>query len=992
MAERTAQEARAEVESALSRFGRTRRLSEANEQTTRCELIDAILNALGWGAGTFDREVPSGAGDYLDYELKSQNEPWLVVEAKRAGSTFALDASGWRIGGSNLRAITTLQREGGQSLRDVMRQATTYCNDRAVPFACVTNGFQWVFFRGLSSEGVPWNAGRAVVFVGPDAILSQFDSFLGCLGRNSGSTAFLARMLDRPTDQELPAATSPATLLRMRVSEGNASAQGLRRGLGRYLFAEIHGGDRANMLTYCYVQPGLQAQFDTSIRRLLRDTAKPVVDGEADFKDGDAEEFIRAISWQEQTSQFRYPVVVVGHVGVGKTTFLHSTLEGLRRGTVHSQKASSLTDYKKIEPSAIYAYVDLENYGAGPLLDEEHEQGRVARLVLERLRTSALSTLKKRKDISDGQRLAADPFQQSTMRTMLRDDLDATRSTGRAYFDRDPAAWERKEYEVMEAHQQRHLEFLIHYIRHLRARFRRSDQLKYPVLITIDNLDQASNEYQRCIYALALRLAKETPAVVVVSMREDTFSEGRRADGFLSSSPMEFVFHVPAPPIDRLLRQRVRFGQQALADGKLPGTLGAEADAVAEAISEVDMALLGEQTEGLEVVAALAGHNIRDALRLVREMMLGGALLRMEPDGSAEYLLECVLAVMTHETLQTTYSLANVFEATVASPPRHGLRLRVLGYLAWTLDHGSERGLLEQTAALIGRFTAWGYPAVLIVETIEALLELGLVHAPESGRQQGSGMPRRVSITASGYAHLTRLARLPAYRAAMACATHWYSDELVADFVRRSQEAGSADGTTLGDILASAAPTVFEAYLAISLAAEDRLLSTALADRAWLRETLSRTAPVLPKTVSATASSTAVRDEPLAIVTRGGDRSEQQQFELFEDNSPSHAVEELPRIPRNLRYGGTVWIPRILWALEYGRCNGGGALSASDLARSLVTHGDIDVPATNVARALRDLKRSSEAEGLWIGRKKRYEITPTGTALIRSLIEDPSTE
>ena len=154
-----------------------------NEATTRIRVIDRILEAVGWTPGNTEFEVPSGTGDYLDYLLRWCGEPWLVVEAKRTSATFSLDPSAFKSGRSHLRSVEGLLKKGGANLRDAMAQAASYANDRATPFCAVTNGHQWLFFRGLSSEKKPWRRGKALIFLSPQDVLARFDDFLDCLGR-----------------------------------------------------------------------------------------------------------------------------------------------------------------------------------------------------------------------------------------------------------------------------------------------------------------------------------------------------------------------------------------------------------------------------------------------------------------------------------------------------------------------------------------------------------------------------------------------------------------------------------------------------------------------------------------------------------------------------------------------------------------------------------------------------------------------------------------
>lgn len=318
-----------EISKSFQEFGSSRGLSEANEADTRCELIDRILALLGWPSGGFSREVSTTAGDFVDYELPRDGAPLLVLEAKRVGVTFALDPIPLEKG-SRTRAMSTLLAKGGHSFRSAAKQAASYCNDEKIPYACVTNGYQWVFFRGLSSETRKWGQGRAIVFPSALTISQHIDLFRGCLEPANLASSQLARSLAQPTPRELPAPRTPINHVLFRGSASQPERRSLRREVARQLFDKIHGGDRSEMLDGCYVRPGIQPDFDRSLRRLLRDTLSPAPDGVEATEEVGAECFAGRIQELEKYGSLRSPVLVVGNVGVGKTTFLHKTLASLR--------------------------------------------------------------------------------------------------------------------------------------------------------------------------------------------------------------------------------------------------------------------------------------------------------------------------------------------------------------------------------------------------------------------------------------------------------------------------------------------------------------------------------------------------------------------------------------------------------------------------------------------------------------------------------------
>lgn len=284
------------------------------------------------------------------------------------------------------------------------------------------------------------------------------------------------------------------------------------------------------------------------------------------------------------------------------------------------------------------------------------------------------------------------------------------------------------------------------------------------MVLVLDNLDLESPQYQRCIYGLALRLAKETPAVTIVSIREDTFTEGRQPKGFLSSSPLEFVFHVQAPALDKLLRQRIKYIRYSLEHNELPKGLRNESNEVEKVADILTKGLVDTPHHGLEVISALSGHNIRSALRIVREFISGSTFLISSPKPTVDYLLEALIAMTGR--LEHQLDLKKIFDADPHVPPLHALRLRLLGYYSWAYEMYSDRTFLEDTDSVIAKFAAWGYSPHSVEQALQALCIQNLLTPLK--KEESRVLSVRMSINSVGYAHIARLASQKVYRTAMA--------------------------------------------------------------------------------------------------------------------------------------------------------------------------------------------------------------------------------
>jgi hypothetical protein len=398
-------------------------------------------------------------------------------------------------------------------------------------------------------------------------------------------------------------------------------------------------------------------------------------------------------------------------------------------------------------------------------------------------------------------------------------------------------------------------------------------------------------------------------------------------------------------------------------------------------------ALLADRSEALEVLACLSGQNVRESLALARWLVLGSVGRRETVKSTAAYALESLLASGPGAAARRGHlHLFNCFDSDPGTPPQHALRSRLLAYLCWAHDQGSDRGVFESTASVLGRFASWGYATAVVTSHLSSLISSEQVR-PFSESERGpvthvDPLPARISVTARGYAHVTRLLAIPAYRAAMACDTRWYDTNLCSMFIRKAEAAGGADGPTIADIVESSAMPVFESYLQQSVASEDATLSRALDALPWVREVRSRSARLvqgsttveLPKQTSDSAEA------------NGGEK-EVSQLRLG-ISVPARVTHVLPTLRPEHVVNNTQWIPRILWALEFACRTSMGPVTPKQIATILSEHGNIGVPSTNVSRAFRDSKDYARARMLWQVRGKRYEIQPAGSELLIALLRE----
>ncbi|WP_224240833.1 ATP-binding protein [Hyalangium gracile] len=961
-------EAKKEVEEVFSTYRSSLASARDNEATTRITLVDRILAAVGWQPEEIDREVPSGVGTFLDYELWDNERPWMLIESKRAGDPFKLESSARSSTTTEFHDIGRLLRSGGRDLKEAFTQAAEYCNNCGIPLACITNGVQWLFFRGLSSPDRPWHHGVALTFATMDEVINRFDTFFMSIGRTSAGTQHLLQHLDRPSPAAPPTAFVPNEYLKTRKPDPNSQTTPHLRAVCDFLLGEIHGANRQEMMRHCYIEPGVEAEFEKSVQRLLRDTAQTLESTHDTIAHVDSRRFVEEVSIQESLAKAQDPIVVVGHVGAGKTTFLHKSIARFRE-----------------DHSAFCSIINLEGHGHGGNLNAAEEEKRVAAQILKELPTAARAVLAQREDVSSAEREQADPFHGETLKNLFQEELAIERRLGAKVWASNPAAWDQKEYEILAASRQNVGELLFRFLRYLQERFQDAAQRKYPILVMLDNLDQATDEYQRCIYGFAQRLSRDTPAVIVICLREDTYARGKEPGGFLTSSSLPFVFHVPAPPLDKMLRQRVEFGEYALRQRLLPMPWMYQPPGVQEVCRLLRTVFLSSGSEALELLACLCGNSIRQGLSLVRSVVHGSTATREQPHSGAAYALECLLSSLGQEELKPL--LFNCFDADPATPPYHALRVRILGYCSWASASVNERPLLEATDQIQGRFAEWGYPVAMVYSAIDALLTGGMLKPfaeSERGKfRKGDRLPRRITLTAAGHAHISRLLSLPAYRAAMACITRWYDEDMGKHFVKRSQRGVSSEGEpTVGDIVASGALEIFDAYLNQFVAREDHQLAAPIKTHTWAIETLSRAARVVANPIHDVSPG----HVEVTVEQSGTTRADARQMNLALNLDEPSERSALPRLGAGIDYKGSQYIPRILWALEWAHLHKAGRLSAVGIAKVLKTHCDLDETPSGVSKALSLLKGDSRAVDFWAMLGRSYEITAAGRKVLHGIL------
>lgn len=496
------------------------RSSIISEQDTRMKVIDLILiDVLGWPRAEIHAEEPSGRG-YIDYKLTVNGLARLVVEAKRDARDFDLDH---RSAGRAYKLCGPVFQ--GSDVKEGIEQAIRYCGQKNAELACVSNGREWVVFRGSRlGDGRDTMDGMAFVFPSLDAIGSKFALFYDLLCYEA-VTDFRYRAYFQEAEGRAirthgfrRAVRSPES---RRLLPRDTLSTHLERVMSSF-FRRLSGDDDPELLMKCFVVTRESHAADERLARISEDLAARIRD-----IDTDSGEQLKELVERVRSTQRNEFVILVGTKGAGKSTFIDRFFSYIL--PLHLRR------------ECIVARVDLRD-------SKGDEAGIVTWLdqrLLETLESAVFGD--EAPSFDDLQGMFFDEYKRrkaGTLRYLYERDKDAFKIDFGQHVER------RRE--------ERPHEYIQRLVSHV-VRVRR----KIPCLI-FDNADHFTIEFQERVFQYARSIYESEICLVILPITDRTSWQLSR-DGALRSFENESLF-LPTPAPNTVLRKRVEFLEERLAD------------------------------------------------------------------------------------------------------------------------------------------------------------------------------------------------------------------------------------------------------------------------------------------------------------------------------------------------------------------------------------------------------------------------------------------
>ena len=630
---------------------------DMNEADTRHRIIDRVLHeVLAWPHDRVRCEQSITTG-YADYVLSTPNDKIaLIIEAKRQGEYFTLPDSFSRAKDSRYVPLNALLTDRGT--KEAINQVRNYCLSEGCPYAAVTNGNQWIFFRTFASNQ-KWERTSAFVVTRLDYFAEQFAGATNVLGFSAVTEGNALRaLIDGPTTgpkKELLYAKEKVASYNVPVSSNDLAR--FLRPLADSYFGVIPE-DNEEFMRECYVRELDDEPRQKAVTTLIEDQLTPYFSGfrieqlEDDDQGGQLTEKLTKSVRRQRTGQV---LVLFGGKGSGKSTFI-------RRILLHSPPTY-------IRKHAKIVIIDLLAKPSSKEQVTEHIWSRlVSELdsdrVLDASRETVLKLCKDRYQVALNQNLQGLEQSSIEFNTRLNDLVQEWKRDTPYIAAKLGEYWHRK-------HQ--------------------------GIVVVIDNTDQYSSELQDFTFVTAQEISAAIGSLTVISMREERFYNSKIRgvlDAFQNSG-----FHISSPAPERVMEKRLLYVSRLLSDGAFDSTLfDGDSESKEEVIQFLKLLLTEFTRENSPLIRffeACAHGDIRLALDMFRGFLTSGytntreMLSRSSWNIAVHQVLKPVMIPDRFFYDETVSAIPNVFALRSPLNGSHFTSIRILRLLQPTAQHGA---------------------------------------------------------------------------------------------------------------------------------------------------------------------------------------------------------------------------------------------------------------------------------------------------------------
>jgi GTPase SAR1 family protein len=720
-----------------------------NEATTRFHLIDTIiLDCLDWHKEDIKTEE-AFEGEYTDYTL-SLVRPVVIIEAKREGNYFELPE-----GMKGLEYSIDSLCKDNPIFKKAIQQVCGYCQERGVEIAVVSNGWQYVAFVAVRLDGIPPLKGNAIVFSSLEKIQSHFLEFWNFLSRHGIENKRLKNQLCGITLPNLPQKLSASIRNYPGIKNRNAFQTNLQILSDLILEDVIRYQDLEKIfLEECYCNAGALSHYSavskeilkTRYENLFEEDNQQVVVQSAVGKSGINQEFKDIAAH----SISRRPILLIGDVGVGKSTFINNLI---------------LIEAPEIFNDCISLKIDL---GVKIILNIDIREAVISEI------TKILLT-----------EYQIDIFENNFVRGVYHSDYERfKKGVHKPYFDNNSEKAIEKTIEFFEEKQSNKGEHLKNSLSHI-AKAR-----KKQIVIFIDNCDQRDYDTQQTAFLISQEIAENwQPVTIFISLRPETFNNSLKKGALSGYHPKAFT--IAPPRVDSVIEKRLEFARK-ITNGEImlaqfEGKIGVNLSNL-KGLIEVLIYSFRNNSDLHRFIDNICNGNIRHAIDIVKNFLGSGhvdtekILSIYEETGSYliplhEFLRAVIYGNNVHFDPDSSY-LFNLFDIHFQDTKEHFLLPILLSILEAKNNSGKDNGFVE-TIKVSNHLQSIGFSIDQIDNAVEILINKNIIETSARGTTfDRNKLPLSLRITTTGAYHLNVLTAFFTYIDAIIVDTPIFDDQI----------------------------------------------------------------------------------------------------------------------------------------------------------------------------------------------------------------------
>ncbi|OIQ98301.1 hypothetical protein GALL_197300 [mine drainage metagenome] len=640
-----------------------------NEAQNRFQFIDRMLTeCLGWDKPDVELENSDELGGKSDYLLG--HPPKAVLEAKREAKLFEIPPTG---NPTVVRKIQPLLLSS-KNFKEVVHQVIPYCAIHGAQIAIVCNGPQLAIFQAIVPGQAPLE-GECYFFNGFSSYVEYFPLLWKLLSPEGITENCAYRDLSLHRNPRIPPKASTSIPEPLKYRYRNAFQEDLRS-LSALLLEEIEDNPKLKSSFYeeCYVP------IEANNRHLL--LSKNIISARYRrvSEDGVVPSSLEAATTIDNAGELKLtdpalagstgsrPIVVIGDVGVGKTSFFENLFESLES----TEKANTYFIHLNLGTKANLA-TDIKSF----------------------VLTEIPFVLKNKYGVDID---SADFANAIYHKDLL--DFDTSVKGGLKSIDEN--AYRREKIAFLSdkiCNRDRHLQASLGHL----ARGRNKQ-----IILVLDNADQRSFAVQQEASLIAQELAASRNLLVFVALRPSTFYLSKTT-GALSAYQNK-ILTISPPPADEVVQKRLIFAAR-VAEGKVePTALSGIRLHLGSVVSFLNATLRSiRNSEPIkQFLSNITGGNTRAVIELITGFfgspnVDSRKIVRLEEETGTykiplhEFTKHALLGEYAYFNSQSSFLACNIFDVSTADPREHFLASLIVAFLS------SNSGVLDNDGFVNGQ-------------------------------------------------------------------------------------------------------------------------------------------------------------------------------------------------------------------------------------------------------------------------------------------------